>query len=109
MPLVSAESSGHEARRSGLLSAYRPSIELPISLPRVAPEAAFGVSSRFDPDRCRTHLTLFEIATAAAAAVLGEDNVQRNMPSTMGCNIPRALLRKKPGAIWIGNGKSASP
>ncbi|MBV8736960.1 MAG: amidohydrolase [Alphaproteobacteria bacterium] len=46
-----------------------------------------------------------EIAAAAAAAIVGEGNVQRMLLPSMGAEDFAFFLEKKPGAyIWIGNG-----
>jgi amidohydrolase len=46
-----------------------------------------------------------EIAATAAASLVGEDNVRRDMLPSMGAEDFACFLEKKPGAyIWIGNG-----
>ncbi|MBV8888479.1 MAG: amidohydrolase [Alphaproteobacteria bacterium] len=49
-----------------------------------------------------------EIAAAAAAALVGDDNVRRDLLPSMGAEDFACFLEKKPGAyIWIGNGAAA--
>ncbi len=51
-----------------------------------------------------------EAAAAAAAALVGADNVKRDMLPSMGAEDFAWFLKEKPGAyIWIGNGASADP
>ena len=46
-----------------------------------------------------------DIAAAAAASVVGDDNIQREMLPSMGAEDFAFFLERKPGAyIWIGNG-----
>src|SRR5439155_22414353 len=50
-----------------------------------------------------------EIAAAAAAALVGENNVKRDMLPSMAAEDFACFLEKKPGAyIWIGNGDAES-
>src|ERR1700757_1804757 len=50
-----------------------------------------------------------EIAAAAAASLVGESNVRRDMLPSMAAEDFACFLEKKPGAyIWIGNGDAAS-
>ena len=50
-----------------------------------------------------------EIAAAAAASLVGENNVRRDMLPSMAAEDFACFLEKKPGAyIWIGNGDAAS-
>jgi metal-dependent amidase/aminoacylase/carboxypeptidase family protein len=50
-----------------------------------------------------------EIAAAAAASLVGENNVKRDMLPSMATEDFACFLEKKPGAyIWIGNGDAAS-
>src|SRR5207245_10545546 len=49
-----------------------------------------------------------EIAAAAAASLVGESNVKRDMLPSMAAEDFACFLEKKPGAyIWIGNGDAA--
>ncbi|MEL3892878.1 M20 aminoacylase family protein [Ferrovibrio sp. MS7] len=46
-----------------------------------------------------------ELAARAAAAVVGQDNVLRNLAPSMGAEDFAWMLREKPGSyVWIGNG-----
>ena len=50
-----------------------------------------------------------EIAAIAAAAIVGEDNVRRDLLPSMGAEDFACFLEEKPGAyIWIGNGTAES-
>ncbi|MGH7091977.1 MAG: M20 aminoacylase family protein, partial [Stellaceae bacterium] len=50
-----------------------------------------------------------EIAAAAAAALVGADNVRRDLLPSMGAEDFAWFLQEKPGAyIWIGNGEAAA-
>jgi len=47
-----------------------------------------------------------DIAAAAAAEVVGEGNVLRNLPPVMGAEDFGWMLKERPGSyVWIGNGK----
>ena len=49
-----------------------------------------------------------EIAATAAASLVGETNVKRDVLASMGAEDFACFLEKKPGAyIWIGNGSAA--
>ncbi|HYM33663.1 MAG TPA: M20 aminoacylase family protein [Candidatus Cybelea sp.] len=48
-----------------------------------------------------------EIAAAAAAAVVGADNVLRDLPPVMGAEDFGWMLKAKPGSyVWLGNGRN---
>jgi len=48
-----------------------------------------------------------EIAATAAASLVGETNVKRDVLASMGAEDFACFLEKKPGAyIWIGNGSA---
>jgi amidohydrolase len=48
-----------------------------------------------------------EVAAAAAAALVGDDNVKRDLLPSMAAEDFACFLEQKPGAyIWIGNGKA---
>jgi amidohydrolase len=50
-----------------------------------------------------------EIAAAAMAEVAGPDNVERDLPPTMGSEDFAFMLQARPGAyVWIGNGGDGS-
>ena len=50
-----------------------------------------------------------EIAATAAASLVGENNVRRDLLPSMGAEDFACFLEKKPGAyIWIGNGSAES-
>ena len=74
--------------------------------PRSVPRWNYATSGAIRPRRTAAAET--EIAAAAAAAMVGEDNVQaRSCCRAWGPRISRCFLEKKPGAyIWIGNGDS---
>jgi hippurate hydrolase len=49
-----------------------------------------------------------EIAAAIAGGVVGENNVDTNLPAMMGAEDFSFMLNARPGAfIWVGNGDSA--
>ncbi len=50
-----------------------------------------------------------ELAAAAMSEVAGSENVERDLPPTMGAEDFAFMLQAKPGAyVWIGNGGEAS-
>jgi hippurate hydrolase len=71
--------------------------------------AAHGAQAKFLYDR-RYPPTInspdeTEIAAAAAARVVGEENVRRDLPPVMGAEDFGWMLKAKPGCyVWIGNG-----
>jgi hippurate hydrolase len=55
------------------------------------------------------HARETEIAAMAAASLVGENNVRRDMLPSMGAEDFAWFLERKPGAyIWIGNGTAES-
>jgi hippurate hydrolase len=51
-----------------------------------------------------------EIAAAAAAQVVGEDNVRVGAPPLMGSEDFAYMLESRPGCyIWLGNGTAGGP
>lgn len=51
-----------------------------------------------------------EIAHRAAATVVGEENVRRDLDPTMGAEDFSWMLQARPGCyIWVGNGESGEP
>jgi hippurate hydrolase len=75
--------------------------------------AAHGASAKLDYQR-RYPPTIntadeTELAAAAAAAVVGGENVLRNVNPSMGAEDFAWMLREKPGSyVWIGNGAGES-
>jgi amidohydrolase len=50
-----------------------------------------------------------ELAALAAGAIVGDDNVRRDLPPSMGAEDFAFFLERKPGAyIWVGNGSAAA-
>ncbi|MEJ2603630.1 MAG: M20 family metallopeptidase [Gammaproteobacteria bacterium] len=87
----------------------RDRVEQGISRVASAVAEAFGASAdtryfRTYPPTVNTAAEA-EIAARAAAAVVGNDNVHRDLPPTMGGEDFAFMLQEKPGCyLWIGNG-----
>lgn len=71
--------------------------------------AGFGATAETEYTRCYPATVNSEaeteIAAAAAAAIVGVENVRRDLPPTMGGEDFAFMLEEKPGCyLWIGNG-----
>ena len=69
-------------------------------------EASFRYDRRYPPTINAPEQT--ERAAAAAATVVGEENVRRDLRPIMGAEDFAWMLKAKPGCyVWIGNGEGA--
>ncbi len=99
---------------SGTTRAFKP--ELQDLLEKRIREVAEGIAAahgaraevRYDRRYMPTINTVdeTELAAAAAAVVVGEENVLRHLPPVMGAEDFGWMLKERPGCyVWIGNGK----